>query len=115
MGEDGKIVKKRVRVRVKLDKNGKPVKIKKSKKGVKDPKEKKERKEVVQSPRKLLEPLSTICKAKKLTRYEVLNRMWTYIRVKKLQDPKDKKVIMCDDNFRKLTKLKQISTKSVMS
>merc|ERR1712130_302235 len=74
-------------------------------------KEKKEKRVVVQSPRKLKEPLSTICKAKKLTRHEVVKKIWAYIHTKKLQDPKDKTLIICDEN---LTKAKQVSQKSLM-
>merc|ERR1712113_1019732 len=73
-------------------------KAEKSKKGVKDNggKTETERKDPVQYVYKLKEPLSTICKAKKMTRYEVLRKIWTYIRLKKLQDPKDKRMIICD-------------------
>merc|ERR1712080_333183 len=90
-------------------------KAEKSKKGVKDNggKTETERKDPVQYVYKLKEPLSTICKAKKMTRYEVLRKIWTYIRVKKLQNPKDKRLIICDDNLRKMTKLKEIDAKSV--
>ena len=108
-GEDKPDLKKKVKAK-KLVVKGRPVKIKKE--GKPGKKEKKDT--PVQSPHKLREPLSTICKAKKLTRYEVLKKIWIYIRVKKLQDPKDKSLIICDDNFRKLTKLKQISSNSVV-
>merc|ERR1719219_1703673 len=81
---------------------------------VKDEKKKsKEKKEPLQYVYKLKEPLSIICKAKKMTRYEVLRKIWTYIRVKKLQDPKDKRSIICDDNLRKMTKMKEIDAKAV--
>merc|ERR1712051_8734 len=96
------------------DPNGKVRKAEKSKKGVKEAgKTEKERKDPVQYVYKLKEPLSTICKAKKMTRYEVLRKIWTYIRVKKLQNPKDKRSIICDDNLRKMTKMKVIDTKAV--
>merc|ERR1712018_351372 len=72
-----------------------------------------ERKDPVQYVYKLKEPLSTICKAKKMTRYEVLRKILTYIRVKKLQNPKDKRMIICDDTLRKMTKSKEIDAKSV--
>ena len=67
-----------------------------------------------QIPKKLLEPLSTICKAKKLTRREAVRKMWVYIKLKKLQDPSDKSVIICDDNMKKLTKCKKINQNDLM-
>merc|ERR1711902_57126 len=85
----------------------------KTKDKTKDKKEKKEKRVVIQSPRKLKEPLSTICKAKKLTRHEVVKKIWAYIHAKKLQDPTDKTVINCDENLKKLTKVKQIQQKSL--
>jgi len=90
-------------------------KAEKSKKGVKDNggKTETERKDPVQYVYKLKEPLSTICKAKKMTRYEVLRKIWTYIRLKKLQDPKDKRMIICDEVLRKMTKQKEIDAKLV--
>merc|ERR1712192_127860 len=97
-----------------VDAKSKVKKVDKSKKGGKDGgKTEKERKDPVQYVFKLKEPLSSICKAKKMTRYEVLRKIWTYIRVKKLQDPKDKRLVICDDNLRKMTKLKEIDAKSV--
>merc|ERR1712224_630759 len=74
----------------------------------------KPKKEIIQSPKKLKEPLATICKSKKLTRYQTLRKVWNYIRVKKLQDPKNKKIIHCDENMRKLTKSKTIESHTVM-
>ena len=98
--------KKQVCVRVILDDRKKRVKMKNiRKKG----KSKGEKKECSQPVRNLREPLSTICKAKKLPWNEVLRRIWTYIRVKKLQNPKDKSSIMCDDKLQKLTNTKKIS------
>jgi len=97
-----------------VDAKSKVKKVDKSKKGGKEAgKTEKERKDPVQYVYKLKEPLSTICKAKKMTRYEVLRKIWTYIRVKKLQDPKDKRMVICDDNLRKMTKLKEIDAKAV--
>ena len=64
--------------------------------------------------KKLLEPLSTICKAKKLTRQETLKKIKAYIKLKKLQDTKDKNVIICDDQLRKITKSKKIQLAALM-
>merc|ERR1711892_497867 len=72
--KDGKIIK------VKVSKLKKKEKMGKDKEKVKDKvKDKKEKRVVVQSPRKLKEPLSIICKAKKLTRHEVIRKIWAYI------------------------------------
>ena len=101
--------KKQVFVKVILDDRKKRVKMKNIKKEGKNGKSKAKKKECSQPVRKLREPLSTICKAKKLPWNEVLRRIWTYIRVKKLQNPKDKSSIMCDDKLRELTNTKEIS------
>ena len=65
--------------------------------------------------KKLLEPLSTICKAKKLTRQEALRKIKAYIKLKKLQDTKDKNVIICDEQLKKMTKCKKIQQSALMS
>lgn len=66
-------------------------------------------------PKKLLEPLSTICKAKKLTRPETIRRLWAYIKLKKLQDPGDKTTIICDEHMKKMTKKKKIKQNTLLS
>merc|ERR1712106_705486 len=108
--EHSKQIVKKPTIAVKKVKGDKPEKKKK-----KDKDKDKPRKEIVQSPRKLKEPLATICKSKKLTRYETLRKVWNYIRVKKLQDPKNKMVIHCDETLKKLTKSKTIEGREVMS
>ena len=65
--------------------------------------------------KKLLEPLSTICKAKKLTRQETLRKVKAYIKLRKLQDTKDKNVIICDDQIKKMTKCKKIPQSALMA
>ena len=65
--------------------------------------------------KKLLEPLSTICKAKKLTRQEALRKIKAYIKLKKLQDTKDKNVIICDEQLKKITKCKKIQQSALMA
>ena len=74
----------------------------------------KEKKVINYTPKKLVEPLSTICKVKKGTRYEVLRKVWAYIRLKKLQSADDKKIIICDENLKKLTKCKKFSQNALM-
>jgi len=114
--KDGKIIKVKASKLKKKEKDGKDKEKGKDKAKTKnEKKEKKEKRVVIQSPRKLKEPLSTICKAKKLTRHEVVKKIWAYIHAKKLQDPTDKTVIICDENLKKLTKVKQIQQKNLMS
>ena len=74
----------------------------------------KEKKVINYTPKKLVEPLSTICKVKKGTRYEVLRKVWAYIRLKKLQSADDKKIIVCDENLKKLTKCKKFNQNALM-
>ena len=74
----------------------------------------KEKKVINYTPKKLVEPLSTICKVKKGTRYEVLRKVWAYIRLKKLQSADDKKIIICDENLKKLTKCKKFNQNALM-
>ena len=112
----------------KLDKKVKSnekLKDKKLKKAVKDDKKDKSKKLASKQdskttpklalPKKLLEPLSTICKAKKLTRQETIRKIWVYIKLKKLQDPSDKNIIICDDNMKKITKCKKIQQSKLMA
>lgn len=65
------------------------------------------------TPKRLLEPLASICRAKRLGRKAALKKVWCYIKAKKLLDPNDKSRILCDDKMRKLTKAKVISSKAL--
>jgi chromatin remodeling complex protein RSC6 len=71
------------------------------------------KREIGVTPKRLLEPLATICKAKKLGRKAALKQVWCYIRAKKLLDPKDKSRILCDDRLRKITKSKVVASKAL--
>jgi chromatin remodeling complex protein RSC6 len=71
------------------------------------------RREIAVTPKRLLEPLASICKAKRLTRKAALKAVWAYIKAKKLLDPKDKTRIICDERLRKLTKTKVIASKAL--
>ena len=62
---------------------------------------------------KLKEPLSWICKSEKLTHFEVMRKTWAYIRGGNLQDSKDRRRIICDHNFQRMTKRKEIDLKAV--
>ena len=65
------------------------------------------------TPKRLLEPLASICKAKRLSRKAALKQVWAYIRAKKLVDPKDKSRILCDERLRRMTKSKVVATKAL--
>lgn len=57
---------------------------------------------------KLSPALAAVCHAKKLTRQEVVKAVWKYVKAQKLQDPKQKTVIRCDDKLKAVTKKKKI-------
>lgn len=59
--------------------------------------------------------LAIICEAKKLTKQEVGKKVWTYIKKHNLRDPKNKLIIRCDQNLKKLTKRKTIPSSSLMA
>jgi len=75
---------------------------------------KEERKKIGLTPKRLKEPLASICKAKKMSRKEALRKVWAYIHAKKLLDPQDKSRILCDDKLKKLTRSKAIGSKALL-
>ncbi|XP_023341007.1 nascent polypeptide-associated complex subunit alpha, muscle-specific form-like isoform X2 [Eurytemora carolleeae] len=87
----------------------KPVTVKKEP-GTKE----QERKRIGVTPKRLLEPLATICKAKKMSRNDALKKTWLYIHEKKLHDPSDKTRIICDAKLRQMTKCKAITSKALL-
>merc|ERR1712080_3200 len=54
------------------------------------------------APVKLSEELSDIVGGDEMPRHEVVKRMWAYIKENKLQDPKNKQFIKCDDKLSKV-------------
>ncbi|KAG2159107.1 uncharacterized protein EDB93DRAFT_444873 [Suillus bovinus] len=48
----------------------------------------------------LSEPLSVVVGVDKLSRPQVVKRLWEYIRGHELQNPSNRREIMCDDNMR---------------
>jgi len=48
----------------------------------------------------LSEPLSVLLKADKLSRPQVVKQLWVYIKDNDLQNPGNKREIMCDESFR---------------
>ena len=54
--------------------------------------------------KRLSPELAAICGKKKLSRHDVVSRMWRYIKKKRLQDPNHRTTILCDEKLRALTK-----------
>jgi len=55
-----------------------------------------------QPPYRLSPALSTVVKADVLPRPQVVKKLWVYIREHNLQNPQNRKEILCDDNFKKI-------------
>nr|XP_027112416.1 DNA ligase 1-like isoform X4 [Coffea arabica] len=53
--------------------------------------------------------LQEIVGVPEMARTEVVKRMWTYIRENNLQNPKDKRKIICDENLRGIFQVKSIN------
>lgn len=60
-------------------------------------------------PLQLSESLSEFLGAEFMARTEVVKKLWEYIKLHNLQDPKDKRFILCDATLEKLFKVKRIS------
>ena len=58
--------------------------------------------------KRLSPELAAICGKKKLSRHDVVSRMWRYIKKKKLQDPDQRTTILCDDKLKALTQKPRI-------
>ncbi|KAK2665160.1 hypothetical protein Ddye_003734 [Dipteronia dyeriana] len=52
--------------------------------------------------------LQTLCGVPKLARTEVVKKMWAYIRENSLQNPKNKRKIICDESLRALFRVNSI-------
>merc|ERR1712126_22821 len=59
------------------------------------------------APVKLSEELADIVGGEEMPRHEVVKRMWAYIKENKLQDPKNKSMIKCDDKLAKIVPTKK--------
>jgi len=46
------------------------------------------------------EPLAAVLKIDKLSRPQVVKHLWVYIKGNELQNPRNKREIMCDSNLR---------------
>jgi len=58
-------------------------------------------------PIKLSEELAEIVGGDEMPRHEVVKRMWAYIKENKLQDPKNKQVIICDEKLSRVIPTKK--------
>jgi len=59
------------------------------------------------APVKLSEDLADIVGGDEMPRHEVVKRMWAYIKENKLQDPKNKQFIKCDEKLSKVIPTKK--------
>merc|ERR1712037_900105 len=59
------------------------------------------------APVKLSEELADIVGGEEMPRHEVVKRMWAYIKENKLQDPKNKQFIKCDEKLSKVIPTKK--------
>lgn len=57
----------------------------------------------------LSDELAAVCKMKRAGRFGVVKALWVYIKEHNLQDPKDKRKIVCDDALFKIFKTKKVS------
>ena len=48
------------------------------------------------------EPLAELLKAEKMSRPQVVKHIWDYIKEKGLQNPTDKREILCDDKMKSI-------------
>lgn len=58
-------------------------------------------------PIKLSEELADIVGDNEMPRHEVVKRMWAYIKENKLQDPKNKQIIICDEKLSRVIPTKK--------
>ncbi|GBE81291.1 SWIB/MDM2 domain-containing protein [Sparassis latifolia] len=73
-----------------------------------DKKPKKKRGGGFQKEYKLDEPLSALLNVEKLSRPQVVKQLWDYIKAHNLQNPENKKEIICDDNFKAIFNVDKI-------
>ena len=63
----------------------------------------------LQQPKDLSEELAEIVGAGRLSRAEVVKEIWVYIKANGLQDPKDKREILCDASLKKLFGVRKVN------
>jgi len=57
---------------------------------------------------KLSEPLAAVVNAEQLSRPQVVKHLWEYIKANNLQNPENKKEIVCDDSLRAMFNVDKI-------
>ncbi|KAI0783063.1 SWIB/MDM2 domain-containing protein [Abortiporus biennis] len=57
----------------------------------------------------LSEPLAALLNAEKMSRPQVVKHIWDYIKSHDLQNPNDKREIICDDNMKKIFNVEKIN------
>jgi upstream activation factor subunit UAF30 len=62
-----------------------------------------------QKPFNLSEPLADVCGESQLSRPQVVKKLWDYIKGNELQDPNDKRQILCDDKLHAVFKQDKIN------
>jgi len=83
---------------------------KKRRSSQKSPKgEKKKRKTGTQPPYRLSEELQAVVSKDVLPRPQVVSAIWTYIKAHDLQNPNDKREILCDDKLQAVMKKSRVS------
>ena len=64
--------------------------------------------------KRLSPELAAICGKKKLSRHDVVSRMWRYIKKKQLQDPNQRTTILCDEKLKALTQKPSIGQSDML-
>ena len=54
------------------------------------------------------EPLAALLNEEKLARPQIVKALWTYIKANNMQNPTNKREIVCDDAFRAIFKCEKI-------
>lgn len=71
--------------------------------------DKKRRSGGTQPPWRLSEELATVVDASELPRPQVVSKIWEYIKANDLQNPNDKREIICDDKLRAIMKKDKVT------
>ncbi|XP_040568465.1 uncharacterized protein [Lepeophtheirus salmonis] len=78
--------------------------VKKTKKSQINSKENKVKKPIIQKLKRLSPTLSSLCGGvRKLSRRDVVRKVWVYIKKRNLQDSNRKHIVKCDDKLRELS------------
>ncbi|MED6119160.1 hypothetical protein PIB30_009262 [Stylosanthes scabra] len=56
----------------------------------------------IMKPRKISTEMQAICGVDEISRTQALKQIWAYIKENNLQDPENKKIIICDEKLKKI-------------